>query len=175
MRRSSRRKLLLRRGAASCPRRNWRRSTACIRQWSAIGSARRWKAWRLCSRARWRRKTPSGKERSRNCTRRSANWWWSGIFWPRPPVDEHGSEATIDRLGPSRPVDRASVRAGFGQPLDVLPGTGAGDGAEPDVDAAPDEQFLETPWYRVGAQIASRLRGLAAWSDGANSLTDGTD
>ena len=23
----------------------------------------------------------SGKERSRNCTRRSANWWWNGIFW----------------------------------------------------------------------------------------------
>ena len=31
--------------------------------------------------AKWRRKTRSGKERSRNCTRRSANWWWNGIFW----------------------------------------------------------------------------------------------
>ena len=35
-----------------------------------------------------------------------------------------------------RPVDRASVRTGFGQPLDVLPRAGAGDGAEPDADAA---------------------------------------
>src|SRR6516162_2600060 len=109
---------------------------ACIRRWSATGSARRWKAWRVCSRGRWRRKTPSGKERSRNCTRRSVSWWWNGIFWRKPPADERGAEATIDRPRPSRPVDRASVRTGFGQPLDVLPGTGAGDGAEPDVDAA---------------------------------------
>src|SRR6478672_8608230 len=25
----------------------------------------------------------------KSCTRRSANCWWNGIFWPKPPVDEH--------------------------------------------------------------------------------------
>ena len=30
------------------------------------------------------------------CTRRSANWWWNGIFWRKPPVDEHRAEAADD-------------------------------------------------------------------------------
>ena len=39
-----------------------------------------------CPRPRWK-----------SCTRRSVSSWWSGIFWPRPPVDEPGAEAADDR------------------------------------------------------------------------------
>ena len=90
----------------------------------------------------------SGKERSRNCTRRSANWWWSGIFWPRPPVDEHGSEATIDRLlghlGLSivRQCELVSVsRSTFYR--EPVPETAL----NLTLMRLVDEQFLETPWY----------------------------
>ena len=37
-----------------------------------------------------------GGRTSRSCTPRSVNCWWSGIFWPKPPVDEHRTEAAGD-------------------------------------------------------------------------------
>ena len=33
---------------------------------------------------------------SRSCTRRSVSCWWNGIFWRKPPVDEHRAEAADD-------------------------------------------------------------------------------
>src|SRR5687768_3939054 len=49
-------------------------------------------------------------DRWRSCTPRSASWWWSGIFWPKRPVDERRAEAADDRAGAPAAVDRAAVR-----------------------------------------------------------------
>src|ERR1700759_4260105 len=37
------------------------------------------------------------RRRSRSCTPRSVSCWWNGIFWRKPPVDEHRAEAADDR------------------------------------------------------------------------------
>jgi transposase-like protein len=38
------------------------------------------------------KKRAFGKETWRSCTPKLANWLWNGIFWPKPPVDEHRAE-----------------------------------------------------------------------------------
>jgi transposase len=50
----------------------------------------------FADRSRPRRQRNRLRLRLTGCTRRSANWWWNGIFWPKPPVDEHRAEATDD-------------------------------------------------------------------------------
>ena len=66
----------------------------------------------LCFRAlqgRWIR-----TRRSRRCGQRSASWWWSGIFYPGPSIDERRSKAKhggsgvlgLERVSPERSVGR---------------------------------------------------------------------
>src|ERR1700687_4030075 len=118
---------------------------------------------------------PHGKEKSRNYTRRSVSWWWNGIFWRKPPVGECGPEAPTDRSGSPRSVDRAPVRAARGQPLDVLPGTGAGDGVEPDADAADRRAVSGDPLVWISSDgAASAPPGSRGWPR-TSAAADGED
>ena len=38
----------------------------------------------------------SSEAEVRSCTPRSGSWWWNGIFWRKPPVDERRAEAADD-------------------------------------------------------------------------------
>src|ERR1700686_2753631 len=67
---------------------------------------------------------------------RSANCWWSGIFWRKPTVDECRTEAADDRARSSPPVGGAAVRVGVDQPVRILPSACRRNAAQPHPDAA---------------------------------------
>ena len=84
----------------------------------------------------WRRKTPSGKEDRETAREDRPIGGGAGFFGQGlRSMSTDQRRQLVDWAIVGLSIVR-SVRAGFGQPLDVLPGTGAGDGAEPDVDAA---------------------------------------
>jgi hypothetical protein len=76
------------------------------------------------------------RQRLTSCTRRSVSWWWSGIFWRKPSVDERRTEASDDRTPTSSAIGGSPVRAGVDQPVRVLLPACRRDTAEPGVDAA---------------------------------------
>jgi len=46
--------------------------------------------------ARRKQRRACGRRMLRSCTPKSGNWWWSGIFWRKRPVDERRTETDAD-------------------------------------------------------------------------------
>ena len=79
------------------------------------------------------------------------NWWWSGIFWPKPSIAERGSEAADDRREPSSAEPGAPMRAGGDQPLELVLPPGGRVAGERSADAADGRVALELPVVRLPA------------------------
>src|SRR5215213_3953257 len=139
------------------------------------GSGRPWRDWPRCSPAKPRRRRRRRRTRWRSCTPRSASWWWSGIFWPRRPVDEQRAETADGRARAPAAVDRAAVPAGFDQPIGVLPPPRRRDGAEPGADAADRRAVPGDALVRLAADGAASAAGRLRGRPQADATADGED